>query len=651
MIKNKFLYFFVFSNLIIFLILELSANFALRIFYAPNVLADEEGEYDLRLDINPFIEFDKDLEYHIRHDSFTKNTRPYPVALEPENKVPGIISYDLKEGIVRSNRGDILINKWGFRGPYVEKEKPDHIFRIVTLGGSTTAGKHENLETYPRLLERMLNSQSDGRQYYQVLNFGAWGYDSCDLKTIYKKEVVEFDPDMIIIMSGWNDIEKQGQKEIKSINDYCKTNYSILSNSNLYRLLGYWIKTTFQKQQSSNGSIENFKNNSVYYLQNMREIISDAKNRNILVGMVDLPALYATKTSNEILKKLPQFGHRTIDQMNYQLNSGLKMNQLIRQVALDFENTFHVNHSISFDTEFKGIFFSDEIHSTGAGNRLLAFDIYKNIQRVLGEEYQTQVKLVHKSMHKNELEFEYLKSIFTSFEMEDLSSTTCVLIYGMCTFVTSIISVNEYVTNVVNHSLGLFLNFPEEISQPKYFKSLEASLLRAIQMRSDFSPTYWVLSQLYELNGKTDQATNFKIKAVQINPLLQEFSLEKGIKIFRGGVKNNPMINTLDKFIILFNEKLPQGAYKSFYNLRENKLSQRKPLDNLEVFFKAYYQNPTLARSIFERALDYLISVNEFEIALNLIVKLKTIKPEYDFIKIFANYENQINKMKLASAN
>ena len=140
--KKKFLSFFVFSNLVVFFILELSSYFILRIFYTPNILVGEEGEYDLRLDVNPFMEFDKDVEYHIRRDSFTKKTKAYPVTLESGNEVPGIISYDSKEGIVRSNRGDILINKWGFRGPYVEKEKPNHIYRIVTLGGSTTAGKH-----------------------------------------------------------------------------------------------------------------------------------------------------------------------------------------------------------------------------------------------------------------------------------------------------------------------------------------------------------------------------------------------------------------------------------------------------------------------------------------------------------------------------
>ena len=210
----------------------------------------EKGEYDLKLDMNPFMEFDKDLGYHIRRNAFAKKTKAYPVTLKSGDKVPGIISYDLNEGIVRSNRGDILINKWGFRGPYVAKEKPNYIYRIVTMGGSTTAGKYENEETYPRLLERMLNGQNDETQNYQVLNYGVWGYNSCNLKTLYKQEIIKFNPDMIIIMSGWNDIIKQGQKKFMSIDDYCNNNYSALSNSNIYRLLEFWLKTLWQKKQS-----------------------------------------------------------------------------------------------------------------------------------------------------------------------------------------------------------------------------------------------------------------------------------------------------------------------------------------------------------------------------------------------------------------
>ena len=615
--------------------------------------------------MNPFMEFDKALGHHIRRDPFTKKTKAYPVTLQSGDEVPGIISYDEKEGIVRSNRGDILINKWGFRGPYIEKEKPDNIYRIVTLGGSTTAGQHQNEETYPRILERMLNTQSDGRQYFQVLNFGVWGYNSCDLKTIYKNEVMEFNPDMIIIMSGWNDIGKQGQKDIQSIDDYCKSNYSMLSNSNLYRLLAFWLKTPWQEKQFSHLSLETLEQNSIYYLENMREIISISKSRNILVGMVDLPALYETKPPNEDLKRLIQFKNQTLPGMGYYWDAGLKINKLIKQVATEFPNVFPITHALSFGTTGKKIFFSDNIHTTGSGNRILAYNIYEKIKRVIGNKHLPQVGLENKSMNKNTLEIEYLKSIFTSFEIEDLSYTTCTLIYGTCTISSvreqkivknkniqaTVILENEYVTSVVEHSLGVLLNFPNKASQSKYLKTLEFFLLKAIKMTPNFSPTYLVLSKLYSLNGKDELAVSLSNKSIQLNPLLKEFSFNKEVENFRGGIKGNSMISDLDEFINSFNDEKPQGIYKSFKNTREAKLSQQKPSQNVKEFFKAYYISPVLVRSIFERALDYLISINEFELALKWAVKLKTIKPEYDFKKIFSNYENEINKMKLASAN
>jgi hypothetical protein len=68
-------------------------------------------------------------------------------------------------------------------------------------------------------------------------------------------------------------------------------------------LLGFWIKTFWQGKQEPQWSVENFQRNSIFYLQNIREIIFDAQKRNTLVGMVDLPALYEEKRSNKSIKK------------------------------------------------------------------------------------------------------------------------------------------------------------------------------------------------------------------------------------------------------------------------------------------------------------------------------------------------------------
>ena len=650
--KNKFLSVIIFSNLVVFFLLELSSYFILRIFYTPNILNNERGAYDLQLDMNPFLEFDKAVGYHIRRDPFTKKTKAYPVTLQSGDEVPGIISYDGKEGIVRSNRGDILINKWGFRGPYVEKEKPDNIYRIITLGGSTTAGKYENEGTYPRFLERMLNSKSDGEKYYQVLNFGVWGYNSCDLKTVYRRDVLEFDPDMIRIMSGWNDIGKLGQNKIKSIEDYCKKNYSVLSNSNLYRLLGFWIKKTWPEKQDSQWSVENFQGNSSFYLQNIRGIISDTKKRNILVGMVDLPALYSKKISNEILKKLPHFRNQTIDRMNYRLSSGLKMNQLIRQLASEFENTFHVNHSISFDTGLKAAFFSDEIHPSWPGNRLLAFNVTETINQ-LNSEDKTEAKSYYKeSFDKKELEIEYIKSIVSSFRIEDLSFTYCFvrLWPRRCTF-TFTMEGAEYAASSTEFSLGVLLNFPEDLRYQGVRDLIEKSLKSSIEALPHFSPPYWILSQFYYTTGNLENGDMWAQKAYLINPLFKDSSFLELFKNYSKKIKNDALFVSLPVFLKALKIQPPIGTYQHFIKLKASSLFMENSSKYVQRFIDAYYLTPLMVRSIFESLVRELISVKKLQTALEISQKLKTIKPEYNFRRIFGNYENEINKMKLASAN
>ena len=116
-----------------------------------------------------------------------------------------------------------------------------------------------------------------------------------------------------------------------------------------------------------------------------------------------------------------------------------------------------------------------------------------------------------------------------------------------------------------------------------------------------------------------------------INRVVAEFIRDKK--------KNKVEINTITigkkgrDFINSLNEEMPQGIYQSFKNTQETKLTRQKPSQSVKEFLKAYYISPILVRSIFERALNYLISINEFELALKLVAKLKTIKPEYDFEK------------------
>ena len=308
---------------------------------------------------HPFSEFDKDLKRHIRKDAFTKPPGFYKITTNYKGRdyiIPGILSYDSTEGMVRHEAGDTIINKWGFRGPYLPKEPKTNIIRIVALGGSTTAGQPDSENTYPIILERMLNSFSNGEQFYQVLNAGHWGYTSCEIKKLFRNEISDFKPRLLLLMSGWNDINFLNNANIKKMGHYCLNHDNFINYSNIYRFLKYLIKPRLKKQDS-NYDEEIIEKNTGFYLQNIKEIIKEAQGQGMLVSMVNLPSLYEENSPLEQQKLLPQFNSTSMKKMRYVRKAGLKINSLKKRIVNEFPEIEFINNGISFDSRGKALFF------------------------------------------------------------------------------------------------------------------------------------------------------------------------------------------------------------------------------------------------------------------------------------------------------
>jgi len=100
-----------------------------------------------------------------------------------------------------------MINSLGFRGKETTVEKPDHVFRIVCLGGSTTfgLGEPDETQTYPELLEKRLNELYPGGPHFEVINAGTPGWSSAESLINLHFRVLELSPDMVILYDGIND--------------------------------------------------------------------------------------------------------------------------------------------------------------------------------------------------------------------------------------------------------------------------------------------------------------------------------------------------------------------------------------------------------------------------------------------------------------
>jgi len=101
----------------------------------------------------------------------------------------------------------ININSHGFRGPEIEKAKDDNTYRIFMLGGSTTVSLRalSDDHTITGYLQKNL-SDLNFEKKIQVINAGIPALTSTGELKLVQKKLVEFDPDLIIIYDGANDI-------------------------------------------------------------------------------------------------------------------------------------------------------------------------------------------------------------------------------------------------------------------------------------------------------------------------------------------------------------------------------------------------------------------------------------------------------------
>jgi len=116
-------------------------------------------------------------------------------------------TYRIKEGSMDENL--VNINSHGFRGPEFTEDKAENIYRIFTVGGSTTfgAGVLDN-QTWPFYLQEFYD-QSDLDFKVEIINAGWPGKWSRPETKMIKNQLLAFEPDLFIIYDGANEIPRK----------------------------------------------------------------------------------------------------------------------------------------------------------------------------------------------------------------------------------------------------------------------------------------------------------------------------------------------------------------------------------------------------------------------------------------------------------
>lgn len=131
------------------------------------------------------------------------------------NSVPGSISMmfyrhsRLRHALVRNYDyfGWVHIDAQGFRGPDVRTEKQSGVRRIMVVGSSTTFDPQvtSDAATWPARLQVWLTRLSPGRKV-EVINAGVPGYRVLDDLIRLEIELYQYQPDLIILYEGHNDL-------------------------------------------------------------------------------------------------------------------------------------------------------------------------------------------------------------------------------------------------------------------------------------------------------------------------------------------------------------------------------------------------------------------------------------------------------------
>jgi hypothetical protein len=103
--------------------------------------------------------------------------------------------------------GWLVANRFGWRGPDIDLNKPPGTIRLAFVGASTTVSRYALPFSHPEYIVHWLNlwAQSQGRSYrFESINAGRTGINSHSIAAIVDQEVAPAEPDLTIYYEGAN---------------------------------------------------------------------------------------------------------------------------------------------------------------------------------------------------------------------------------------------------------------------------------------------------------------------------------------------------------------------------------------------------------------------------------------------------------------
>jgi hypothetical protein len=310
------------------------------------------------------------------------------------------ISKDTQLYFPNQHTETVNINSFGFRGDEISFEKPDDTLRIFMVGGSTVfgTGSTSDKTTISYYLQSILNDRMLSKKI-EVINAGESGGTSSSEKSLIFNYILDFEPDIIIGYSGWNDswhrkeilsninnqnfefvsnIEEKRKKDLEStgIIHFIQHEVKVWKTPLVIYKTFFWDKTW----RYENVDVMMPKDNQTAELwkENWNEICQKTP-RDIPVILALQPILGTGNKElsphEEELKPKSYFDKETVIILN-SLGDVLVSLENSCNKTIDLRNVFD---------EYSNSIYLDKGHVNDLGNKIIAKQLDKEISSIIGE--------------------------------------------------------------------------------------------------------------------------------------------------------------------------------------------------------------------------------------------------------------------------
>jgi len=269
----------------------------------------------------------------------------------------------------------IRINSKGFVGVEFSDVKPAGIYRVFALGDSCTFAGNWDI-SYSAFLGKMLNANG---LKYEVINAGIEGYNSEYALGRLKDDILKYEPDLVTIYIGWNDLMKVSPSNMSSSGRVSWLG-TALNHSYLYKGLSkvmfFYVRPLLMKpgltgDESELHAFDRFV--PATYEENVSAMVTLLRERNVRVLLLTRPTVLVPQMSADDLRTqnvfFPFFPEaysvpRLLSLHNAYNNSVRRLAERMEVPLVDLDEIFNQRN--------KRPLFWDTMHPSAEGHQLIA---------------------------------------------------------------------------------------------------------------------------------------------------------------------------------------------------------------------------------------------------------------------------------------